>query len=190
MIMTDLTPEQLAAQHYNASLDSVNLIHDLAAKPSRTDEELDRIKANGRHLQTMLGRTFWTTAQDLSVLSAAVDVAASLVELGPPPAPEVPPTPISYTRVTKLAFRNRFTAAEKASIELAACDNPNAAIQDRITAAALRAQLADQRDASFIDLARDDTRAGVEMLETEGLLAAGRAAEILDAPVQADERYQ
>ena len=34
------------------------------------------------------------------------------------------------------------------------------------------------------------TRAGVQMLETAGLLAVGRALEILDAPIEAHERAQ
>ena len=50
------------------------------------------------------------------------------------------------------------------------------------------ATLADTAAATFIDLSRADTRAGVQMLETAGLLAAGRALEILDAPVTPEER--
>lgn len=33
-----------------------------------------------------------------------------------------------------------------------------------------------------------DTRAGVQVLEAAGMLAEGRALEILDAPVQPEER--
>ena len=54
--------------------------------------------------------------------------------------------------------------------------------------AALRATLADTAAATFIDLFRAETRAGVQMLEAAGLLAEGRALEILDAPVTAEER--
>lgn len=91
--------------------------------------------------------------------------------------------------ITKLAFRQRFTPTEKAAIELAAADDPSAALAQRQQAASLRADLADQRDATFIDLGRADTRAGVQALEAAGLLAAGRAAEILDAAVQDAERF-
>lgn len=42
--------------------------------------------------------------------------------------------------------------------------------------------------ATFIDLDRPDTRAGVQALEAAGLLIEGRALEILDAPVLAHER--
>jgi hypothetical protein len=90
--------------------------------------------------------------------------------------------------ITGLAFRNRFTRAEKTAIELAALDDPSAPMAQRQASAALRADLKDQESATYIDLDRDDTRAGVQALETAGLLAAGRALEILDATVQPNER--
>ena len=100
----------------------------------------------------------------------------------PTPAPE-------DRRITKLAFRNRFTKAEKAGIEFAALDDPTAPIAQRQQAAALRADLKDQEQAAFIDLDDEDTRTGVLTLEAVGLIAAGRAVEILDAPVQDRERF-
>ena len=101
--------------------------------------------------------------------------------------PEPPPTPQPQRRhVTRLAFRNRFTAAEKVAIELAALDNE----ETRVQAATIRAYMKDVDAATFIDLDRVDTRAGVQLLETVGLLAAGRAAEVLDAPVQPEEEPQ
>ena len=42
--------------------------------------------------------------------------------------------------------------------------------------------------ATFIDLARPDTRSGVQALEAGGVLAAGRAAEILDSDIMDEER--
>ena len=92
-------------------------------------------------------------------------------------------------RITKLAFRNRFTKAEKAGIEFAALDDPTAPIAQRQQAAALRADLKDQEQATFIDLDDEDTRTGILTLEAVGLIAAGRALEILDAPVQDKERF-
>jgi hypothetical protein len=94
-----------------------------------------------------------------------------------PPAP--PPPPV---RVTKLAFRNRFTQAEKVAIEIASLDNPAASMQVRAQSAALRASQLDVQAAQFIDLNRADTRAGVQQLEAVGLLGAGRATVILDTP--------
>ena len=92
------------------------------------------------------------------------------------------------SHVTRLAFRNRFTAAEKVALEMASLDNPAGTLAQRQQAAALRVYLADVASASFVDLSRPDTRAGVQSLEAAGLLAAGRALQILDAPVQAHER--
>lgn len=90
-------------------------------------------------------------------------------------------------RITRLAFRNRFTTAEKVALEIAALDNPAAPMPQRAQAAALRANQADLASATFVDLQRPDTRAGVQMLEAAGLLAVGRALVILDAPVAAEE---
>jgi hypothetical protein len=105
-------------------------------------------------------------------------------------APEPPPV---RRWITRLAFRNRFTLAEKTRIELAAVHNHALAVDhaSNLQAAAIRAQLADQRDATYIDLDRLDTRGGVQALEVGGLLdAAGRALQILDAPIEAHEGYR
>ena len=42
--------------------------------------------------------------------------------------------------------------------------------------------------AKYIDLARQDTIDGVTALETAGILASGRASEILNNPIQDIER--
>jgi hypothetical protein len=92
-------------------------------------------------------------------------------------------------RITRLAFRNRFTAAEKVALEIAGLDNAAATMPERIQAATLRANQADLAAATFIDLDREDTRNGVIGLETAGLLAADRALEILDTPVTELEKF-
>lgn len=92
------------------------------------------------------------------------------------------------TRLTRLAFRNRFTQSEKVMLELAGLDDPTAPMAQRQQAAAIRVHLADVAASAFVDMARTDTRAGVQSLEAAGLLAPGRALQILDAPVQAHER--
>lgn len=92
------------------------------------------------------------------------------------------------TRITRLAFRNRFTQAEKVMLELAALDDATAPMAQRQQSAAIRVYLADVAASAFADLARADTRAGVQSLEAAGLLDPGRALQILDAPVQAHER--
>ena len=94
----------------------------------------------------------------------------------------VAPTPTAARRViTTLAFRNRFTLAEKVTLEIASLDNPAAAMSVRQQAAALRASQADTNAATYIDLDRADTRAGVTSLETAGIIASGRALQILNA---------
>lgn len=101
-----------------------------------------------------------------------------------------PPAEPAARHLSKLGFRNRFTRAEKVAIEMAALDSPAAPMAQRQQSAALRADLKDQQDATFIDLDRADLRDGVQALEAAGLLAAGRALQILDAPVQDLERYR
>lgn len=105
-------------------------------------------------------------------------------------APNAPPEGYSGSwHLTKLAFRNRFTQAEKVAIEIASLDNPAATMPQRAQAAALRASQQDVAVATFIDLKRADTRAGVQTLEAAGLLAAGRAAVILDTEPIAEELF-
>lgn len=104
------------------------------------------------------------------------------------PAPE--PEPVVYTKMTKLAFRNRFTAAEKVAIEIACLDDPTAAMAQRQQSAMLRASQNDVAAATFIDPQRQDTRDGVLALETVGILAAGRALQILDAVITEEEAYK
>ena len=106
------------------------------------------------------------------------------------PEPPAPPPPAPLRRVTQLAFRNRFTPQEKISLEIASLDDPSAPMPQRALAASIRVYQADVTAATFIDLDRADTRAGVQALEVSGILAAGRASEILDNPVQPLEEYR
>lgn len=99
-----------------------------------------------------------------------------------------PPPPVPR-HITRLAFRNRFTQVEKVGLEIAQLDNPSATMPQRAQAAALRASQADVNASTFIDLDRADTRAGVLALEQAGLLASGRALQILDAEIQPHERH-
>tara|TARA_R100000734_G_C3298721_1_gene89606 strand:- start:711 stop:965 length:255 start_codon:yes stop_codon:yes gene_type:complete len=59
------------ARHYTAAIDSVNLINDLVAKASRTEEENATITRNVEHLKIMVVKDFWTT-EDLSPLNSAI----------------------------------------------------------------------------------------------------------------------
>lgn len=104
-------------------------------------------------------------------------------------AVEPEPMPLDL-RITKLAFRNRFTEAEKALIEFAALDDPSKTQQERMQAAGLRAYLKDVDAAKHIDLDRADTQSGVRKLEVLGLISAGRADEILSNEIADVERYK
>jgi|TARA_Y100000015_G_scaffold2526_1_gene2377 hypothetical protein len=66
-----LTAEQIQA-HYDAALDSVTLINDLMALSSRDDEQTATVARNVEHLQIMVAKTYWTDAQDLAPLNAAI----------------------------------------------------------------------------------------------------------------------
>lgn len=100
-----------------------------------------------------------------------------------PPAPPAPPPVPPVRHITQLAFLSRFTDAEAIAIDLA---SQGATVQ----AASMRRYQAKVNAASYIDLDRADTRAGVQALESAGLLSAGRALAILDAAVQEHERYR
>jgi len=89
--------------------------------------------------------------------------------------------PSALRHVTQLAFLSRFTDAEAVAIDLAS-------IGATPQAASMRRYLNKVAAAKFIDLDRPDTRAGVLALEAATLLAAGRALQILDAPIQPAER--
>jgi hypothetical protein len=67
-----MTPEEIQA-HYNAAMDSVNLLN--AGKPEEwsNDEWTDCVSRNVEHLKIMVAKTYWTSSQDISVLQAAID---------------------------------------------------------------------------------------------------------------------
>jgi len=100
------------------------------------------------------------------------------------------PAPAQPRHLTVLAFRNRFTRAEKIRIELAAIDDPAASAESRARAATVRVGQADLAAATYVDVDRTDTREDVQAFEAMDLLdAPGRALAILDDPIQAHERY-
>lgn len=96
------------------------------------------------------------------------------------------PTPVAVEpdfKITRLAFLSRFTDAEAITLDLA---SQGATVE----AATIRRYLSKVNAATFIDLSRPDTQGGVQALEAAGILAAGRALEILDAQIQDVERPQ
>lgn len=98
-------------------------------------------------------------------------------------APPVAEPVVVPRHITRLAFLSRFTDAEAVAIDLAS-------IGATAPAASMRRYTTKVNASTFIDLGRADTRAGVMALESAGLLAAGRALVILDAPITDQERYR
>jgi len=93
-------------------------------------------------------------------------------------APESAPEVVDM-RITKLAFKQRFTADERIAIREAAAVNPQIYdFEDLVNAA------------TYIDLSRDDTISAVNAIELSGLIAVGRAGEILGPPINEIERYR
>lgn len=101
---------------------------------------------------------------------------------------EIPGAP-KVRHLTVLAFRNRFTRAEKIRIELAGIDDPAASQQTRERAAVIRVGQADLAAATFVDVDRQGTREDVMAFDAMGLLdSPDRARAILDDPIEAHER--
>lgn len=103
-------------------------------------------------------------------------------------APPEGGSPVERRKITNLAFDLRFTEAERVAVELASLDNPGAPADERAVAAAIRVGTSRAAKAAFVDLDDPVTRGGVLQFESFGLLAPGRAAEILDSPVEPRER--
>jgi len=83
--------------------------------------------------------------------------------------------------ITRLAFRNRFTMAEKAVLYTAAATPQGVG---------LKVYLDDLAAATFVDLARPDTIASVNYLATLGIITSARATEILTTVPTSVETYK
>ena len=105
--------------------------------------------------------TYETNASGESVAVTTTQSGAVIRQLDrPAPPPAIPPT--------KLEFFDRFTDAEQVAIYDAAK-----------TVTAIQVWLDKFKLASDIDVTDPRTIAGIQALEAAGLLAAGRAAQIL-----------
>lgn len=83
--------------------------------------------------------------------------------------------PVKARVLTKYAFRKLFTLPERIAVD----GGPDNAALPADGRAALRTMALDMAAADEIDLDDPDVIAGVQMLETLGLIASGRAALIL-----------
>lgn len=72
MLNETLTAEEIQA-HYDAAMDSVNLLN--AGKPAEwsDDDWTDCVSRNVEHLEIMVAKDYWTDAQDITVFQAAID---------------------------------------------------------------------------------------------------------------------
>ncbi len=92
------------------------------------------------------------------------------------------PTPL-MTKITQLAFLNRFTDDEAIDIDLASVGNTRGA-------ALLRRYLQKVAAATFIDLSRTDLAEDLNKLVEYSLLSAERVNTILTSPILTDEIFR
>lgn len=116
-----------------------------------------------------------STASDASLIADPLPAGLAVTQVAPPGERSVwdeqalafVAAPAQRT-MTRLEFMRRFTASERIATRAAAASNP--VISD---------MLAMQDAASYIDLDDPDTQAGVVYLESLGVIAEGRAAQVL-----------
>ena len=92
--------------------------------------------------------------------------------------PEPAPAPDYGKKISRLAFKLRFTADERKNIRAAA--ETNADLFDFMDLLA---------ESTYINLTRPETIAGISQIELAGLLATGRGDEILKTPVTELEQW-
>lgn len=90
-------------------------------------------------------------------------------------------------RLSPLAFLRRFTDEERTRFDLSSIDDPSASEEERKRAAQLRMFEGDYRLASYVRLDDPRTIAGVRGLEALGIIAKGRAKEVLEGEVKPEE---
>jgi hypothetical protein len=88
-----------------------------------------------------------------------------------------------YTKITQLAFLNRFTDDEAVDIDLASTGNTR-------EAALLRRYLQKVSAATYIDLSRPDLAEDLQKLVVFNLLTDERKNQILTAPIQEHEVFR
>jgi hypothetical protein len=69
--MIELTEQEQIAKHYDACMDSVNLINAGQPEKMTAEEWADTVARNKEHLTIMLAKDFWTD-EDLTPLQEAV----------------------------------------------------------------------------------------------------------------------
>lgn len=86
-------------------------------------------------------------------------------------------------KITKLGMRQRFTFSEL--ILLTKASNPT----DSSFNPAVQVLMENLQIATFVDLLRPDTKGGINLLVSLGLISSARASTILNTPPRSDEVY-
>jgi hypothetical protein len=75
------TPEEALARQLSAMNDSVNLINEYIAAAVTSEEDVDTISRNYRHLEIMLAKEdIQSSEADLSVYTSCVDAAKAYID--------------------------------------------------------------------------------------------------------------
>lgn len=126
--------------------------------------------------------------QGVVTFDPATKVASRLRAVRDWPPEEILAYKKSITRyISKLAFRNRLTQAEKIAFEMAQVDDPTAPQAARLVAAGVRVMEKDLAVSQYINLNDPATQGGLHQLEALGVLAAGRADMIIWSDIQPTE---
>jgi hypothetical protein len=104
--------------------------------------------------------------------------------------PCVETAPAAPRLITNYAFRRRLLPQEKAAAEFAMAKlyDPTASQMQRDLAAAISANLRDLAEAKYVNLDDPLLAQALQGYEAVGLIAPGRADEIVNAPITDDER--
>lgn len=98
-----------------------------------------------------------------------------------------PPVAAVYTRITTPAFWDRFTNNELVNYDVAMQHDPAATTPAKKAAAKLRIFMRDANNVGWLRLGATKVVSFVADLETQGVLASGRAAEITGAAISEAE---
>jgi hypothetical protein len=131
------------------------------------------------------------TDEEVRALSVGENIVIDISGFNPMPqvgwplvgnALVAPANQIISIKITKLAFRERFTIAEMATVEAIEAAGGS-------TGFTLRAIDKMEQDAKYIDLNRADTHAQVGALVAMGVISQARANTILTTPPNETELY-
>lgn len=114
----------------------------------------------------------WPDPQPIPATFAKYENGTFVVDGYTPPAA---PAAVGVARMSKLAFRSRFTEAEQIALEVAMDTHPNAQVK-----AALRVFDKNLSNAADVDLTDPRTQLAIGRLVSFSLISTQRAAEILD----------